>query len=121
MDIRPIRTEEDLTAALKRIDALWGAPEGTDEGDELDVLATLVEHYEARHWPIERSNPVAVIRFFMEQNDYTQKDLGDVLGSRPRASEILSGKRTLTLDHIKALHAKWRIPSDLLIGEMTDA
>lgn len=121
MDIRPIRTDEDLTAALQRIDELWGAPDGSPEGDELDVLATLVERYEFRHYPIDRSTPLEMLKFSMEQNDRTQADLAALLGSRSRASEILNGKRDLTLQQIRKLHQAWGIPVACLVGEMESA
>lgn len=121
MDIRPIRNDEDHTAALRRIDALWKAPEGTPEGDELDVLATLVERYEQTRWPIEPSTPLEMLKFNMEQNGRTQTDLAALLGSRSRASEILNGKRGLTLDQIRLLATRWSIPAALLIGELQDS
>jgi HTH-type transcriptional regulator/antitoxin HigA len=121
MEIRPIRTEDELKAALRRIDALWGAAEDTPEGDELDILATLVERYEETHWPIERSTPLQMLKFSMAQNGRTQSDLAALLGSRSRASEILSGKRDLTLDQIRLLAKRWLIPVALLVGELTDA
>src|ERR1700684_142295 len=110
MEIKPIRTDEDHEAALRRISALWGAPEGTPEGDELDILATLVERYEETRWPFEPSTPLEMLKFCMEQNDCTQTDLAKLLGSRSRASETLSGKRQMTLDQIRLVSKRWRIP-----------
>jgi HTH-type transcriptional regulator/antitoxin HigA len=121
MDIRPIRNDEDLTWALGRIAALWNAEVGSPEGDELDVLATLVERYEREHYPIAKASPLEIIRFSMEQNGRAQADLAKLLGSRSRASEILAGKRNLTLDQIRKLHKAWRIPVGLLVGELEDA
>lgn len=121
MDVRPIRTDEDLTWALRRIDELWGAAEGSPEGDELDVLATLVERYELKHYPIDSSTPLEMLKFSMEQNDRTQADLAALLGSRSRASEILSGRRELTLHQIRRLHQAWGIPVACLVGEMESA
>jgi HTH-type transcriptional regulator / antitoxin HigA len=122
MDIRPIRTREDHVAALREIDALWGAPEGTDEGDRLDVLLALVESYEARTWPEPpEGDPVSVIRYVMAENDYSQKDLAEVLGSKSRASEILHGRRELTLEHIRKISRAWHVPAGALIGSMEDA
>jgi HTH-type transcriptional regulator/antitoxin HigA len=118
MNVRPIRSKADHIAALREIDALWGAAEGTEDGDKLDVLLALVEHYEDLHYPIPASDPVGVIRYIMEENDYTQGDLANVLGSRSRASEILSGKRELTLDQIRQLNRQWRVPAGALIGEL---
>jgi HTH-type transcriptional regulator/antitoxin HigA len=121
MDIRPIRTSEDHAAARRRIDELWGATEGSPEGDEFDILATLLERYEERLNPPARITPLEALRFVMEQNGWGPRDLAALLGSRPRASEILSGKRDLTLDQVRLLHARWRIPADLLIGELAQA
>lgn len=121
MNIKPIHNDEDHAAALLRIEAIWGAPEGSPEGDELDVLATLVERYEERRWPMQRATPLEMLRFCMEQNEYTQSDLAKLLGSRSRASEILSGKRDLTLDQIRLLARRWHIPVSLLVGELEEA
>ncbi len=120
MDIRPIRTEADHAAAVRRMEALWEAAPGTPEDDELDVLATLVDAYERQRWPIEACSPVDAIRFSMEQNDRSQRDLAELLGSRSRASEILSGRRGLTLEQIKLLHVRWHIPLEALLGQMAD-
>lgn len=121
MDIRPIRTDEDHEAALREISRLWGAPVGSPEGDRLDVLITLVDAYESERWPIPKSTPLEVLKFMMEQNDRTQADLGKLLGSRSRASEILNGKRELTLDQIRLLAREWKIPAAALIGELEPA
>jgi HTH-type transcriptional regulator/antitoxin HigA len=120
VQIRPIHTKEDHDAALRRIEALWGAPEGSVEGDELDILATLVERYEEARWPVEHATPLGMIEFYMEQNGYTQSDLAKLLGSRSRASEILNGKRELTLDQIRLLSRHWRIPAGLLVGGLQE-
>jgi HTH-type transcriptional regulator/antitoxin HigA len=121
MNIEPVRTEADHAAALRRIEALWDAPANSAEGVELDILATLVERYEESRWPVEVSSPLQIIRFVMEQNDYAQSDLADLLGSRSRASEILNGRRSLTLHQIRLLAKRWRIPVALLVGELEDA
>lgn len=121
MEIRPIRTDADHEAALREIDRLWGSAPGTDDGDRLDVLATLVERYEETRWPIPRSTPREVLKFMMEQNDRSQTDLANLLGSRSRASEILSGKRELSLDQIRLLAREWHIPAASLIGELETA
>ena len=118
MDIRPIRTDEDLTTALRRIDELWGAPETSPEGEELDLLTMLVERYELKYYPIEHGSPLEMLKFNMEQNDRTQADLAVLFGSRSRASEILNGKRELTLHQIRKLHRAWGIPVACLVGEM---
>jgi HTH-type transcriptional regulator/antitoxin HigA len=115
MDIRPIRSPEDHKAALARVEALWGADPDTPQGTELDVLMDLVEHYEDRLFPIVPSDPIEILRFVMEQNGYSQADLGEVLGSRSRASEILGGKRRLTPKMIAKLQALWHIPGGALL------
>ena len=118
MDIRPIQTDEDHRAALAEIDASWGAPEGTEEGDKLDVLVALVELYEARRWPIEADrsfDPIEVLRYAIEELGHSQGELAKLLGSRSRASEILSRRRPLTVDMIHKIAEAWKIPADLLV------
>lgn len=115
MEIRPIRTNDDLTAALARIDALWGKEPGTPEGDELDILVDLVEHYENKHFPVEPMEPIDLLRAHMETTARTQADLAALLGSRPRASEVLNRKRALTVDMIHRLSSEWHIPADCLV------
>src|ERR1044072_68011 len=118
MDIHPIRTDEDHRAALAEIDACWGAPEGTEQGDRLDVLLALVEIYEAKHWPIEIDesfDPVDVLHYAIDELGHTQAELAEILGSRSRASEILARRRALTVDMIHKIGEAWRIPADLLV------
>jgi HTH-type transcriptional regulator/antitoxin HigA len=117
MDIRPLASEADYDWALAEIEQYFDhEPEpGTEEAARFDVLAALVEHYEARHWPIEAADPVDAIRFRMEQAGYTQADLAAVLGSRSRASEILARKRGLTMEQAFRLYRQWRIPAESLI------
>ena len=117
MDIRPIKCEADYDAALETIDSLMGAAEDTPEGDRLEVLVTLVETYEAHHWPVEAPDPVAMIEHAMEARGYRQKDLAAVIGSQPHASEVLSRRRPLTLPMIRALSAEWKLPADILVRE----
>ncbi len=100
---------------------LWNAPDDSPEADVMDALATLVDAYERRRWPVAPSTPLEMLKFCMEQNDYTQADLAKLLGSRSRASEILHGKRGLTLDTIRLLAKRWRIPAALLIGDLEEA
>jgi HTH-type transcriptional regulator/antitoxin HigA len=121
MDIRPIRTDEDHKAALVEIDRLWGASVGSPEGDRLDVLATLVERYEETRWVARSASPLSVLRFMMEQNNRSQSDLAHLLHSRSRASEILNGKRELTLENIRLLAREWHIPAGALLGELVTA
>ena len=115
MDVRPIRTDEDHTAALAEIERLWGAEIASCEGDRLDVLATLVEAYEEKRWPIEPVDPVDVIRFAITEMGHTQAELSTLLGSRSRATEILKRKRALTVSMIHKLSSEWHIPAEVLI------
>jgi len=116
MDIRPIKSESDYERALSRIGELMDAERDSREGDELDVLTTLVEVYEARHFPVEPADPVDAILFRMEQQGLERKDLEPYLGSRHRVSEVLSRKRGLSLEMIRRLHEGLQIPLENLIG-----
>ena len=116
MTIRPIRNSSDHESALKRIEALMSAQNGTVEGDELDVLATLVDAYEREHFPIDAPDPVDAITFRMEQLGLSRKDLEPFLGSRARVSEIMNKRRGLSLAMIRSLHENLEIPLDALIG-----
>jgi HTH-type transcriptional regulator / antitoxin HigA len=118
MDIRPIRTDKDHRAALAEIETCWGATEGTEKGDRLDVLLALVEIYEAKRWPIdidESFDPIDVLTYAIEELGHTQGELADLLGSRSRASEILSRRRALTVAMIHKISEAWKIPADLLV------
>ena len=117
MDIRPIKTEADYDWALAEIERYFDAePEpGTPESQRFDVLASLIEHYESRAWPIDLPDPVEAIRYRMEQTGLTQADLTQVLGSRPRASEVLGSRRALTRKQAFKLHRAWHIPAEVLI------
>lgn len=121
MDIHPIRTADDHTAALRRIEALWGADPGTAAGDELDVLVDLVAAYEDRAFPIEPMDPVDLIRAHMEATGRSSADLAALLGSQPRASEVLSRKRGLSIEMIRRLNADWGLPADALIARYETA
>ena len=116
MNIRPIRTDEDHAVALRRIDALMDAEPGSPGGDELDVLVTLVEAYEDRHFPIDDPDPLAAIQFRMEQMGLTRRDLEPLLGSRGRVSEVLNGRRALSIQMIRRLHRELGIPLESLVG-----
>ncbi len=120
MYIRPIKTEQDYQTALAAIGDLMDAEPDTPEGDRLDVLVTLVDAYEARHFPMEAPDPVAAIRFRMEQLGLTRRDLEPLIGARGRVSEVLSGKRRLSLDMIRKLHAQLKIPASVLIQDPTE-
>jgi HTH-type transcriptional regulator/antitoxin HigA len=118
MEIRPIRTDEDHRAALAEIESLWDAAEGTEAGDKLDVLVTLVEAYETKRWPLEaesKLDPIDVLHFVIDEWGHTQAELAELLGSRSRASEILARKRALTVEMIRAISEAWKIPADLLV------
>ena len=100
IQVRPIRTEQDYDATVARIAELIGAGPGTPEGDELDVLATLVDAWEAKHHAIDAPDPIAAIEFRMEQQGLTRSDLEPMIGSRARVSEVLNGRRGLTLEMV---------------------
>ena len=115
MKLKPIKNDRELNRALKRIDELWGAKSGTPKGDELDVLMLLVEKYEDEQYAIPASDPIEAIKFLMEQNSLSRKDLEPSIGARGRVSEVLNRKRDLTLVMIKKLHKGLNIPYDCLI------
>ena len=117
MDIRPIRNDADHKRALAEIDALWNVEAGTDEGDKLDLLITLVEAWEDEHYPIDGPDPIEAILFYMEQNDMTRKELEPYIGDRSRVSDVLGRKRPLSLSMIRKLHEHLGIPADILIRE----
>jgi HTH-type transcriptional regulator/antitoxin HigA len=116
MHIHPIRTDEDHEAALREIEALWGADEGTEAGDLLDVLVTLVEDYEKRRWPIAPLDPVRAIEVAMEMNGHTRAELAALIG-QSRATEILGRHRALTLPMIRKIASEWRVPEKVLVQE----
>jgi HTH-type transcriptional regulator / antitoxin HigA len=113
MDIRPIRNKQDHDAAVAEVERLWGAPEGSPDGDKLDVLATLIDAYEDDCWPAE-ADPVDILHFAMEDMGRSQAELGEILGSRPRASEVLNRRRALTVDMIDRISRAWGIPREVL-------
>jgi HTH-type transcriptional regulator/antitoxin HigA len=116
MIITPIRSKQDYERALRRIEALMDAKPRTKAGDELDVLTTLVEAYEAKHYAVCPPDPIEAITFRMDQLDMTRKDLEAMLGGRGRVSEILTRKRGLSIEMIRRLHRTLRIPLESLIG-----
>ena len=113
--MKPIKTEADHKAALIEIERLWGAKEGTPEGDHLDILATLIEAYEEAHFPIDFPDPVEAIKFRLEQQGEDKKALVGVIGNRTRVYEILRRDRPLSLAMIRRLNAKFHIPAEVLI------
>ena len=114
-ELRPIRSETDYEAALEEAERLWGASSGTPEGDRLDVLATLIEVYEAKHYPMDPPDPVEAIRFRMEQLGLTRKDLEPMIGPRNRVADVLNRKRGLSIDMIRQLHKHLGISAEVLI------
>ncbi len=115
MDIKPIKTAEDYRATLREIESLMGAGIDSPEGERLDVLVTLVEAYERQHFPLDLPDPVAAIKFVMEQRGLTVKDLEPMIGHSNRVYEILNHKRPLTLKMIWNLHQGLGIPAESLI------
>jgi len=114
-NLKPIKTKADYEASLAEIERLWGAQSGTPEGDRLDILATLVEAYENEHYPMDPPDPIEAIKFRMEQQGLSRKDLADILGSRTRVTEILNRRRGLSMNMIRRLHAKLGISVEVLI------
>ena len=115
MDIRPIKTEADYQATMREIEGLMSAEAGSAEGDRLDILVTLVEAYERKHYPIDFPDPVEAIKFRMEQQGLTVDDLVPVIGRKNRVYEILARKRPLTLRMVEGLHEAFSIPAESLI------
>jgi HTH-type transcriptional regulator/antitoxin HigA len=105
-NLKPIRSERDCDHALAEVEELWGAKAGTPKGDHLDILATLIEAYETEHYPMDPPDPIEAIKFRMEQQGLTRKDLEEILGTRTRVSEVLNRKRGLSINMIRALHDK---------------
>jgi len=116
MKLKPIKNDRELNHALKRIDELWGAKANSPKGDELDVLMLLVEKYEDEHHAIPASDPIEAIKFLMEQNSLSRKDLEPYIGTSGRVSEVLGRKRNLTLAMIRKLHKGLKIPYESLIA-----
>ena len=116
MNIKPIKTEQDYNDAISRIEKLWGARKDTSEGDELDLLVTIVESYEMKHYPIAPPDPIDAIKFRMEQMGMTNSDMVKYLGSQSRVSEVLNRKRKLTLGMIKTLYKELKIPAEILLA-----
>ena len=114
-ELKPIRSEADYEAALAEVERLWGAKSGTPDGDRLDVLATLIDAYEAEHYPMDPPDPIEAIKFRMEQQGLTRKDLEPIIGTRTRVAEVLNRKRGLSIDMIRRLHERLGISADVLI------
>ena len=114
-ELKPIRSNADYKRALAEIERLWGAKSGTPAGDRLDVLATLIDAYEAEHYPMEPPDPIEAIKFRMEQQGLTRKDLEPLIGTRTRVAEMLNRKRSLSVAMIRRLNEQLGIPADVLI------
>lgn len=114
-DLKPIRTDADYEDALTEVERLWGAKSGTPKGDRLDVLATLIDAYEAKHYPMDPPDPVEAIRFRMEQQGLTRKDLEPMIGPRNRVADVLNRKRSLSIEMIRQLHDRLGISAEVLI------
>lgn len=115
IEIKPIRSEADYEQALAEVERLWGAGSGTPKGDRLDILATLIDAYESEHHPIDPPDPIEAIKFRMEQQGLTRKDLEGLLGTRTRVAEVLNRRRGLSINMIRRLHDALGIPAEVLI------
>lgn len=115
MNINLIKTECDYNQALERLEIIFDAKRGTEQGDELELLGILIDQYENEHFPIAVPDPIEAIKFRMEQMGYNQNDLARIVGFKSRASEILNRKRKLSLEMIRQLHERLHIPTDALI------
>src|ERR1700745_1103009 len=121
-EVKPIRTKRDYDGALKEIERLWGAKAGTPDGDRLDVLATLIDAYEAEHYPMDPPDPIEAIKFRMEQQGLSRRDLEKIIGTRTRIAEVLNRKRGLSIAMIRRLHAGLATSAEVLIRpSRTDA
>jgi HTH-type transcriptional regulator/antitoxin HigA len=116
MNIRPIRSDEDLQSMFQRLEAIFQAEEGTPEADEMEILVVLIEAYENKHYPISPADPVEAIKFRMDQQGLTPRDLEAYIGSSGRVSEVLNRKRSLSLRMVKRLHDGLRIPYESLLS-----
>jgi HTH-type transcriptional regulator/antitoxin HigA len=114
-EVRPIRTKRDYETALKEVERLWGAKAGTPDGDRLDVLATLIDAYETEHHPMDPPDPIEAIKFRMEQQGLTRRDLEEIIGTRTRIAEVLSRNRGLSIAMIRRLHERLGISAEVLI------
>lgn len=117
MDIKVIKTEEDYQKALKRLEVIFDASADSPEGDEAEILTILIEKYEDENYPIGPPDPIEAIKFRMDQLDMKKSDLAEIIGYKSRVSEILSKKRKLTLQMIRKLHEKLKIPYETLITD----
>jgi HTH-type transcriptional regulator / antitoxin HigA len=119
-EVKPIRTAGDYEAALAEIEKLWGAKSGTPRGDRLDVLATLIDAYEAERFPMDPPDPIEAIKFRMQQQGLTRRDLEEIIGTRTRIAEVLNRKRGLSIGMIRRLHKRLGISAEVLIRPSRD-
>src|ERR1700690_749117 len=119
-ELKPIRTKADYKAAIAELERLWGPESGTPKGDRLDVLATLIDAYESRHYPMDPPDPIEAIQFRMEQLGLTRRDLEPLLGTRARVAEIMNRRRSLSIDMIRRLHKELGISAEVLIRQTRD-
>jgi HTH-type transcriptional regulator/antitoxin HigA len=115
VDVKPIRSEGDYETALAEVERLWGAQAGTAEGDRLEVLATLIDAYEEQHHPVDPPDPIEAIKFRMEQQGLTRRDLEKIIGTRSRVAEVLNRRRGLSIGMIRRLHERLGISAEVLI------
>jgi len=116
VDIRPIRNDSDHREALMEIDRLWKSLPNTPDGDKLDVLVTLVEAYETKRWPLEPVSPRDILEYAITDMGRSQKELAELLGSRSQASDLLKGRRKMSLEVARKISAAWQIPIQLLVA-----
>ena len=117
MKIKPIKNKKDYEQAMERLEVIFDAKKGSEQGDELEILGMLVESYENEKFPIDFPDPIEAIKFRMEQLGYNQTDLANVVGLKSRASEILNRKRKLSLEMIRQIHSSLNIPTEVLIQD----
>lgn len=115
MDIKPIKTEQDYQDALKRLEDIFDSVPNTPDGDELEILGVLIDNYEKIYSPIDLPDPIEAIKFRMEQLNYSNYDLAQIIGLKSRVSEILNKKRKLSITMIRKLHDVLSIPTDVLV------
>src|SRR3990167_9088300 len=113
--VKPIRSEADYEGTLAEVERLWGAKSGTPRGDRLDVLATLIDAWESEHHTMDPPDPIEAIKFRMEQQNLTRKDLEGILGTRTRVAEVLNRRRGLLINMVRRLHKELGIPAEVLI------
>ena len=117
MNIKPIKTEQDYQDALKRLEVIFDATPNSVDGDELEILGVLIDNYEKIYFPIDLPDPIEAIKFRMDQLNYSNRDLAQIIGLKSRVSEILNKKRKLSINMIRKLHDALRIPTDVLVQE----